>query len=122
MRIIINEDEKNDISSQHEEIDSNIFNFLIRRITVIDRNLSSELNDEKPLKVIEYRFDGFPGFGFNSFNNRKQMQNKILELLVDNDMIDDNFFSRPQNFYDPESQKILKTIRKFLNFILIDQK
>lgn len=32
MKIILNEEEKNQISSQHEEIDSRLFNFLIRRV------------------------------------------------------------------------------------------
>ena len=31
MRIIINENEKGQISSQHEEIDRSLFNFLLRR-------------------------------------------------------------------------------------------
>ena len=122
MRIIINENEKGQISSQHEEIDRSLFNFLLRRIKVEERDLGTDWLGDKPLRDTEYRFEGFPGFGFNSFNNRKQMELKIVEMLIEEtDMIGDWFFG-PNNVNNPERQKIMKTVRNFLNFILSEQK
>ena len=69
MKIIINENEKNQISSKHEEFDSDILLFLMRRIKVEEKKLnwSNFETEEEPLKVIEYTFEGFPGYGFNSY-------------------------------------------------------
>ena len=83
MKIIINENEKNQISTQHEEIDRLLFNFLLRRINIEEKDLGKDWYGDKPLKVTEYKFEGFPGFGFNSFNNRKQMEYAIVEMLVE---------------------------------------
>ena len=53
MKIILNEDEKNQISSQHEEIDQSLFNFLLRRIKKNKRNIS---RDSEDLNITEYTF------------------------------------------------------------------
>jgi len=119
MKLNISENEKDQISSQHEEIDPKIFNFLIRRITVIERILGF---DDNPIKVIEYRFDGFPEHGFHSFVNKKIMERKIIELLWEADMIGFDIYDQPTNKLSLEAQKIKKTIRKFLNFILENKK
>jgi len=122
MKIIINENEKDQISSQHEEIDRSLLNFLIRRVKIEKKNLGSDWYNEKPLEVTEYRFEGFPGFGFNSFSSKKDMERKTIEMLVEEtDMVGEWFFG-PHNVNDPERQKFMKTIRNFLNFILSDQK
>ena len=119
MRIIINENEKNQISSKHEEFDSDILLFLMRRIKVEEKKLnwSNFETEEEPLKVIEYTFEGFPGYGFNSYRTKKEMMNNILSLLVEEtDLIGDDFFELPDQH--PKKQKIIKTIRKFLNNVL----
>jgi hypothetical protein len=122
MKIVLNENEKNQISSQHEEIDRSLFNFLMRRVKIEKRDLGSDWLNEKPLEVTEYTFEGFPGFGFNTFNNKKQMERKIIEMLVEEtDMVGDWFFG-PENVNNPERQKFMKTVRNFLNFILSNQK
>jgi len=122
MKIIINENEKGQISSQHEEIDRSLFNFLLRRVKIEKRDSDSLWFYEKPLEVTEYTFVGFPGFGFNTFNNKKQMERKIIEMLVEEtDMVGDWFFG-PENVNNPERQKFMKTVRNFLNFILSNQK
>jgi hypothetical protein len=118
--LLIEDDDKKDILSQHDDIDPKIFNFLIRRITIIERELgSNNWEDTEPLKVKEYRFDGLPGYGFNSYDSKRGMESKIIEMLYENDITDYIYNMDEQN---PERQKIIKTIRKFLNFILIDQK
>jgi hypothetical protein len=128
MRTRLNEEEKNQTSSQHEEIDSRVLNFLLRRVKKETRNIHQgfgtnyEFEDFEPLNVTEYTFEGFPGHGFNSFNNKKQIERKIIEMLVEEtDMVGDWFFG-PENVNNPERQKFIKTIRKFLNLILPDKK
>ena len=118
MKIIINENEKNQISSKHEEFDSDILLFLMRRIKVEEKKLNW-FTEEEPLKVIEYTFEGFPGYGFNSYRTKKEMMNNILSLLVEEtDLIGDDFFEFPDQ--NPKKQKVIKTIRKFLNNILVN--
>jgi len=120
MRIRLNEEEKNQISSQHEEIDSRTFNFLIRRIQKNKRNLGNNEFDDDIFEVTEYTFEGFPGHGFNSFNNKKQIERKIIEMLVEEtDLVGDWFFG-PENVNNPKRQKFMRTIRKFLNVLLSD--
>jgi hypothetical protein len=49
------------------------------------------------------------------------MEYKIVEMLVEEtDMVGDWFFG-PENVNNPERQKFMRTIRKFLNFMLSDQ-
>jgi hypothetical protein len=47
------------------------------------------------------------------------METAIVEMLYENDITDYIYDMDEQN---PERQKFIKTIRKFLNFILTDQK
>ena len=122
MKIKITENEKDQISSQYEEIDLSLFNFLLRRIQVIEKDLGTDWFGNKPLRVTEYRFDGFPGYGFNSFSSKKDMEFKIVEMLIEETEFVGDWYYGPQNVNNPERQKFIKTIRKFLNFILTDQK
>ena len=114
MKIILNEDEKNQISSQHEEIDQSLFNFLLRRIKKNKRNISRYSED---LNITEYTFEGLPGYGFTNYVPKKRMETKIIEMLSENDITDYIYDMDEQN---PERIKIVKTIRKFLNFMLSD--
>jgi hypothetical protein len=120
MRIKLTENEKDQISSKHEEIDSGLFNFLVRRIKVEEKDLGTDWFDQKPLRVTEYRFEGFPGYGFNSFSSKKDMEYKIVEMLIEDENTDfvGDWFYGLQNVNNPERQKFIKTIRKFLNFVL----
>ena len=111
-KLLITEDEKTDISNQHSEIDMRLMNALLRRVEKIERKIG---DDEHPIDVIEISFRGLSGYGFNSFNNKKEMEKKIIEMLYENNMIDDIFELEENN---PERVKIIKTIRAFLNFIM----
>ena len=122
MRIKLTENEKDQISSKHEEIDSGLFNFLLRRIQVIEKDLGTDWFGNKPLRVTEYRFNGFPGYGFNSFLSKKDMEYKICEMLIEETEFVGDWYYGPQNVNNPERQKFIKTIRKFLNFVLSEQK
>jgi hypothetical protein len=115
-RLLIEDDEKKDILSQHDDIDQKILNFLIRRIKVEEKDLGTDWFDKKQLKVTEYSFDGLPGYGFNSYVSKKRMETKILDMLYHQDMIG-YLYGMDEN--DPERKKIIKTIRKFLNFVLV---
>ena len=119
MRNLITENEKQNISSQYDEIDRNLFNFLIRRIKIEKRKLGGNWGDIEPLEVTEYTFEGYPGFGFTSYDSKKSMENKINKMLFENDMID---YIYDMDERDSQRIKIVKTIRKFLNFILKDKK
>lgn len=110
--------ENDDISSQHEEIDSKLFYFLIRRLHVSERELGN-WGDFKPLKIKEYSFEGYPTYGFNDYDSKKTMERKIIKMLYENDIIE---YLYNMDERDPKRVKIIKTIRKFIKFILSDQK
>ena len=116
-RLVLSENEQ--ISSQHEDIDSKLFHFLMRRIKIIERELGGNWGDMEPLKVKEYRFEGFPGYGFTGYMSKKDMEKSIITMLYENDIKDYIYDMDERN---PERVKIVKTIRKFLNFMLSDQK
>ena len=116
MKITITENERKSISSQHEEFDSNILNFLMRRINIEKRKLG-DYGDFEPLEVTEYTFDGFPGYGFSSYQARPYWTRQILELLEEAGIIPGNW-SGDLGVKDPERQKIIKTVRKFIQNIL----
>jgi hypothetical protein len=117
MKIIITENERKSISSQHEEFDSRILNFLMRRINIEKRKLGGDFGDFEPLTTIEYTFNGFPGYGFNSYQARSYWTRQILELLEEAEIIPENW-SGDLGEKDPERQKIIKTVRKFIQTIL----
>jgi hypothetical protein len=116
---ILTEEEKSNISSQHDEIDRNLLNFLIRRIKIEKRKLGGNWGDIEPLEVTEYTFEGYPSYGFTSYDSKKTMENKIIRMLFENDIIKDVY---DMDERDPKRIKIVKTIRNFLNFILKDKK
>ena len=71
--------------------------------------------------MISYKFEGFPDSSFNSFLSKQQATHKILTLLIENDLIDDSIIFRG-NSLDPKHQKIIRTIRKFLEHIEFGKK
>ena len=116
MRYRIRENNNESNSSKNEEFDSNIMNFLMRRINVEKRKIG-DFGDLKPLEVTEYTFDGFPGYGFTSYQARPYWTRQILELLEEAGIIPENW-SGDLGVKDPERQKIIKTVRKFIQNIL----
>lgn len=112
-RIILSEDEKDNLSTQHDEIDRKILNFLLRRVNVTDKKIG---DDEYPINFKEVRFESLPGFGFTTFISRKDMEKSIIEMLEEKEVI--NLGEYNPNVLDTNRQKIIKTIRYFLNFIL----
>lgn len=91
----------------------------MRRIKIIERELGLHWYGIEPLKVKEYRFEGFPGYGFTGYMSKKDMEKSIITMLYENDITD---YIYEMDVHDPERKKIIKTIRKFLNFVLVDKK
>lgn len=107
------------LHEQTQEIDTNILNFLKRRINIQEKSFGYESDDIKPLKVTEYTFEGLPGYGFNSFATKKEMVKRILNMLYEQtDLVDEDFYSTPMNVRDPKVEKIMRTVRVFLNQII----
>jgi hypothetical protein len=48
------------------------------------------------------------------------MESKTIEMLIEETDLVGEWFFGPNNVNNPERQKFIKTIRKFLNFILSD--
>jgi hypothetical protein len=117
MKIRLTENERESISSQHEEFDSRILNFLMRRIKVEERKLGGDFGDFEPLTTIEYTFEGFPGHGFNSYQNRSYWERRVIELLEEAEIIPQDWVGDLKK-ENPERQKIIKTVRKFIKTIL----
>jgi hypothetical protein len=115
-RIILSEEETNDIKSQHDDIDRKLMNFLLRRSKVEEKKIDGGWSDVEPLIVTTYTFEGLPGYGFNSFASKKEMEKKIIEMLYENDIVENHLYDLDQQ--DPIRVKTIKTIRTFLNFVL----
>jgi hypothetical protein len=115
-RIILSEEEKDNIKSQHDDIDKKLMNFFLRRYKVEGRKIDGGWEDVKPLIVTEYTFEGMPGYGFNSFASKKDMERKIISMLYENDIVENHPYDLDEQ--DPIRVKTIKTIRKFLDFIL----
>lgn len=113
-KILISEEEKNEISSSYDDIDRKLMNLLLRRVSVNEKQIGDD-NDEQPIKYTEIRFDNFPGYGFTTFMSKKDMERSIFTMLYENDVVEDIDEMDERN---PERVKIVKTIRQFLNFIL----
>jgi len=116
-KIILTENEADNIKSQHDDIDRNLMNFLLRRIQVNKRQIGDMWKDIEPMTVTEYTFLELPGYGFNSFSSKKDMEKKIINMLYENDRVGEEVYEF-KNELDKNRQKIVRTIRSFLNFIL----
>jgi hypothetical protein len=115
-RIILSEEEKDNIKSQHDDIDKKLMNFLLRRNRINQRKFGNDEFYDNILEITEYTFEGLPGYGFNSFASKKEMEKKLIDMLYENDIID--YWPYDLDQQDPKRVKTIKTIRKFLDFIL----
>ena len=118
MKYNLNENTNDSISSKNGEIDQELFLFLARRKKVEENIISFDWGYNRPFKRIEYSFNGFPGYGFNSFLNKKQMESRIIEMLIEKTEFVGEWFYESTRVKNPERQKFIKTIREFLKFLL----
>lgn len=120
-KIVLSEEEKNNISKKHEEIDRSIMNFLLRRYSVEEKTLPkgrwSDEDDLPPFSWTEISFIGFPEYGFNTHMSRKDIEWRILNMLEEAEKLNTDDFRENRGF-DANRQKTIKTIRAFLNFVL----
>ena len=122
-RIILTEEEKDELSKKHEHIDRKLMNFLLRRHKVEEKTLPRSTffdpddDDLLPLSWKEVHFVDFPRYGLSSYMSRKDMEWRLLNMLEDAEKLNTDEFRGNQGF-DADRQKTMKTIRAFLNFVL----
>jgi len=120
-RIILTEEEKDELSKKHEEIDRTLYNFLLRRYQIEEKTLPkgiwSDEDDLPPLSWKEVHFVDFPRYSLSSYMSRKDMEWRLLNMLEDAEKLNTDEF-RGNKGFDPDRQKKMKTIRKFLNLVL----
>ncbi len=120
-KIVLTEEEKDDLSKKHEEIDRTLMNFLLRRHSIEEKTLPSGVwNDTDDLPSFSWRevnFVDFPRHRLSSYMSRKDMEWMILNMLEYAEKLNTDDF-RVNRGFDPRRQKTMKTIRAFLNFVL----
>ncbi len=76
-RIFLTEEEKDDLSKKHEEIDRKLMNFLLRRHSIEEKALPSRVwndtDDLPPFSWREVHFVDFPRHRLGSYMSRKDM-------------------------------------------------
>lgn len=99
------------LKEEVEEFDKTILNFLKRRVKVEKKQLG---DDNYPLSVttVSFKF-GDDYYMFNSFMSKKEQVRKILEMLHENEVIDLGEYN--PNILDTDRQKVIRTIRYFIN-------
>jgi len=120
-RIFLTEEEKDDLSKKHEEIDRKLMNFLLRRYKIeektLPRGIWGDEDDLPPLSWKEVHFVDFPRHSLSSYMSRKDMEWMLLNMLEYAEKLNTDDFRVNQGF-DANRQKTMKTIRAFLNFVL----
>ena len=122
-RIFLTEEEKDDLSKKHEEIDRNLMNFLLRRYSIEEKTFPKtsffdpDEDDLPPLSWKEVHFVQFPRHSLSSYMSRKDMEWMILNMLEEAEKLNTDDF-RGNKGFDSDRQKKMKTIRKFLNLVL----
>ena len=96
------------LKEETEDIDKKVMNFLMRRYSVEEINIDDEIR----LKRIHFKVDD-DYYNIGTFDNKKRQVRLILNMLEDNNITEpiDNF----SNENNPYRQKVIRTIRKFLN-------
>jgi hypothetical protein len=102
---------RNVIKEETEEIDKNVMNFLMRRYKVEEINIDDRIRFKKVFFKV-----GDEVYGIGTFDNKKRQIRLILNMLEENNVIEpvDNF----SNENDPYRQKIVRTIKRFLEQVM----
>jgi hypothetical protein len=97
-RIILTEEEKDELSKKHEDIDRKLMNFLLRRHKVEEKTLPRSTffdpddDDLLPLSWKEVHFVDFPRYGLSSYMSRKDMEWRLLNMLEDAEKLNTDEF------------------------------
>lgn len=109
---MISEDERNKILSNYDNIDVKLLHFLLK-------TYRTKISNFDTFKITEVWFDKYPGYGFNTTRSKKEIINKIIEFLLENDIVEDD-----DSFYDfkggvnEKRQILVKTIKKFIKLAI----
>jgi hypothetical protein len=101
------------LKEEVEQYDQRILSFLKRRYQSEVKNFF----DNHKTQTISFRIND-EWYTVNSFMNKKDMVHKILNMLNENDVIALNEYN--PNVLDKDRQKVVKTIRYFLDQVLIN--
>ena len=98
------------LKEETEEIDQKVMNFLLRRYQKKEIDI-----DTFKFKTIYFNVDG-DYYSISDFDNKKRQVRVILNMLEENNVIEpvDNF----SNENDPYRQKIVRTIKRFLEEVM----
>jgi hypothetical protein len=97
---------KNIIKEETEELDKNVWAFLIRRYEINEVNIDDNIR----FKEIYFKV-GDEYYGVSMWDNKKRQIRIIMNMLEENNIIEP--FNN-LNELNPERQKIVRTIKKFL--------
>jgi hypothetical protein len=99
------------LKEETEEIDQKVMNFLLRRYEVKEYNSYDQIRFKKVFFKV-----GDEVYGIGTFDNKKRQIRLILNMLEENNVIEpvDNF----SNENDPYRQKIVRTIKRFLDQVM----
>jgi len=102
---------RNILKEETEEIDQKVINFLLRRYEVKEYNSYDQIRFKKVFFKV-----GDEVYGIGTFDNKKRQVRVILNMLEENNVIEpvDNF----SNENDPYRQKIVRTIKRFLDQVM----
>jgi hypothetical protein len=102
---------RNILKEETEEIDQKVMNFLLRRYEVKEYNSYDQIRFKKVFFKV-----GDEVYGIGTFDNKKRQIRLILNMLEENNVIEpvDNF----SNENDPYRQKIVRTIKRFLDQVM----
>ena len=106
---------KNILKEETQDLDKGLLNFLKRRAKIETKDLS--FGEGRPLvvKTVSFNIDG-DWTTINSFMSKKEMTLRIFQMLADNDIISFDYYEGELN---TEKQKVVRTIRYFLDNIMI---
>ena len=98
--------------SDELSIDKSILNFLRRHSKIDERNIG---DDEHPIKVksVSFNIDD-EWYSISSFMSKKDMKNKILRMLEDNQKIGEY----DPSVLDTDKQRVVKTIKMFIDSVM----
>jgi hypothetical protein len=99
------------LKEETEDIDKNVMNFLIRRYEVKEINIDDQIRFKKVYFKVDDDY-----YNIGTFDNKKRQIRLILNMLEENNVIEpvDNF----SNENDPYRQKIVRTIKRFLEQVM----
>jgi hypothetical protein len=102
------------LKEETEEIGQKVMNFLMRRYRLHEKDIGWEDNPIL-IKSVTFEVDG-ERYGISNFQNKITQVQQIFDMLIDSNVIEP--IELYGNSLDPYRQKIIKTIKMFLNHVL----